>query len=100
METVAEKMMETGEKAHSHLLTGVIVGSVLGATAAMLLAPKRGSELRSDIKVKTKSALDGTKRLYSDGRTKVKNAIAAIAGKKEEALGKLESAQEQIIRES
>jgi gas vesicle protein len=30
-------------------LTGVMVGTALGVTAALLLAPKRGSELRTDL---------------------------------------------------
>jgi gas vesicle protein len=30
-------------------VTGLMVGTALGATAALLLAPKRGSELRTDL---------------------------------------------------
>ena len=30
-------------------MTGLMVGTAIGATAALLLAPKRGSELRNDL---------------------------------------------------
>lgn len=30
-------------------MTGLLVGTAIGATAALLLAPKRGSELRGDL---------------------------------------------------
>ena len=75
--------MENDQRKYSVLLTGVLVGSVLGATAGFLLAPKSGKELGSDIKAKTNKALNETKRLYSEGRARFENACASIAGRRE-----------------
>ncbi len=77
--------MENDGRKSSRVLTGVLVGGVLGAAAGLLLAPESGKELRSDIKGGTKKALDETKRLYSDGRTRVENVFACISGRREGA---------------
>jgi gas vesicle protein len=87
--------MESDQRIHSHLLRGLLVGSVLGATAGLLLAPKSGKELRSDIKMKSNKALDETKRLLSEGRTRIENVCASIAGRGEGAsLSRIESPEE------
>jgi len=87
--------MEGEQINHSKLVRGFFVGSLLGAAAGFLLAPKSGKELRSDIKTKSSEALDETKRLYSEGRTKFENVCASIAGKRKEAsLGRIESPEE------
>jgi len=87
--------MESDQKNHSHLLRGLFVGSVLGAAAGFLLAPKSGKELRSGIKAKTDKALNETKRLLSEGRTRFENVCASIGGKRGEAsLSRIESPEE------
>lgn len=89
--------MESDQRNDSKLLRGLFVGSVLGAAAGFLLAPKSGKELRSGIKGKTNRALGETKRLCSDGRTRFENALASIAGKKEKAsFNRIESAEEMM----
>jgi gas vesicle protein len=75
--------MESDQRNHSKLLRGLFVGSVLGATAGFLLAPKSGKGVRSGIKEKTNKALEETKRLCSDSRTGFENALASIAGRRE-----------------
>ncbi len=74
--------MESDQKNHSKLLGGLLVGSVLGAAAGFMLAPKSGKELRSDIKGRTKRAVDETKRLYSDGRTRFEDVLDGIGGRR------------------
>jgi gas vesicle protein len=87
--------MESDQRKDSKLLRGLFVGSVLGATAGFLLAPKAGKELRSGIREKTNKALGETKRLYSEGRTKFENVRASITGRREGAsLSKIESPEE------
>jgi gas vesicle protein len=89
--------MESDRRNHSHLLRGLLVGSVLGATAGFLLAPKSGKELRSDIETKTKKALDETKRLYSEGRTRFENVCASLVGRREDtSLSRIESPEEMV----
>jgi gas vesicle protein len=56
----------------SGLVKGFLIGGALGALAAILLAPKSGKELRSDIKEKGNDALDGARRLCSDVQREAK----------------------------
>ena len=89
--------MESDQSNHSKLFRGLMVGSFLGVGAGFLLAPKSGKELRSDIKGKTGKALEETKRLYLDSRTRFENALASIAGGKEKAsLSRIESPEETV----
>jgi gas vesicle protein len=72
------------EMNNGSILVPFLVGGVVGAGIALLLAPKSGKELRGDIKglaASTKNsvvtAIDGTKKLYDESRTAVKTAIDA-----------------------
>jgi gas vesicle protein len=66
------------------ILMPFLVGGVVGAGVALLLAPKPGKEVREDIKrfaTSTKDrvtlAIDKGKELYGEGKTAVANAIEA-----------------------
>ena len=68
----------------SSILISFLIGGVMGAGAALLLATKPGKEIREDIKqfaVNAKDrvvlAVDKTKKLYDEGKTDVTNAIEA-----------------------
>ncbi len=68
----------------STLILSFLVGGVVGAGLAFLLAPKPGKEIRNDMKrfaTTTKDrvtvAIDKGKNLYDEGRTAVANAIDA-----------------------
>jgi gas vesicle protein len=87
--------MEANGRNHSGLWKGFMVGSFLGAAAGFLFAPKSGKELRSDIKGRTDKALEETKRFYSDGSTKFRNALGSFPGRREKAsLSHIESPEE------
>jgi gas vesicle protein len=67
-----------------NIIVPVIVGGVVGAGLALLLAPKSGRETRKDLKRfaatakdRVNLAIDQGKELYEEGRTKVVNAIDA-----------------------
>ncbi|WP_110112117.1 YtxH domain-containing protein [Bacillus sp. CGMCC 1.16541] len=45
------------------LLVGTLVGSVLGATTALLVAPKSGKELRADIQKQSSQAIEKTSQV-------------------------------------
>jgi gas vesicle protein len=74
--------METNGTNHSGLWKGLMVGSLLGAAAGFLLAPKSGKELLSEVKEKTDKALDETKRFYSESRAKFKDTLTCVGGRK------------------
>lgn len=73
-----------GERRGSSILIPFLVGGVVGAGIAMLLAPKAGKEVRNDIKdfaAKTKDTLtttiDKSKQLYEEGKSAVTSAVEA-----------------------
>lgn len=50
--------MSNNQNGSTNFLTGVIVGSIVGAATALLLAPKSGKELRSDINTQVSTIKD------------------------------------------
>jgi gas vesicle protein len=56
-------------------LKGVLIGGVIGAAAALLLAPKSGRELRGDIRDRYSDVQDRTNRILTDVRSKTQEAI-------------------------
>jgi gas vesicle protein len=58
-----------------HLLVGLLIGGSLGALAGILLAPKSGRELRSEIKKKGRDVLDEAKDFYDDAGAKVTHVV-------------------------
>lgn len=66
------------------MLTPFLVGGIVGAGIALLLAPKSGKELRKDIKDvasktrdKVTETIEDGKHLYDESRIAVKEAIDA-----------------------
>ena len=53
-----------------NLFKGLLIGSLVGAVAGIVFAPKSGRELRSDIKGEGEKAIRETKRFYSGVRAK------------------------------
>ncbi len=67
-----------------NMIVPFLVGGVVGAGVALLLAPKPGKDIRNDIKrlaTTTKDrvnlAIDRGKEIYEEGKTVVENAIDA-----------------------
>jgi gas vesicle protein len=79
-----EKPNVTNERS---VLVPFLVGGIVGAGIALLLAPKSGRELRKDIvdiaadtRDKIATTVDKGKELYSEGTAAVKNAFEAGKG--------------------
>lgn len=75
---------EFGVKEWRSLLTPFLVGGVVGAGIALLLAPKSGKELRKDIKHlaensgdKIAATVEKGRELYTESAVAVKSAIQA-----------------------
>lgn len=75
---------ELSEKHERSVLVPFLVGGLVGAGIALLLAPKSGRELRKDIKDvasdtrdKIAMTVEKGKELYIEGTEAVKNAIEA-----------------------
>lgn len=77
-------MKEELEKKESNIVVPFLVGGLVGAGIALLLAPKSGKELRKDIRDVTASTrnkiistVEKGKELYADSTSAVKGAIEA-----------------------
>jgi gas vesicle protein len=72
------------EKKEVSILLPFVIGGLVGAGVALLLAPKSGKELRKDIsdlasdtREKIAVTIDKGKELYEGSRSAVKNALDA-----------------------
>jgi gas vesicle protein len=60
---------------HKFLYRGILAGTVVGALAGILFAPKSGKELRSDINEKGREVLGESRKFYFDARKRAKKAL-------------------------
>lgn len=71
-----------------HVLTGIVVGGLIGATAMMLLAPRSGEEMRSEIKDKAMDLRDrtteGVKERVSQVVSRAENLKGGLRGKSQD----------------
>ena len=57
------------------LFSGLLAGGVIVSIVALLSAPKRGKELRRDIKNKTDECFDETEKFIADAKVKAKDIM-------------------------
>lgn len=76
-----EQVQEMND-ATKHILTGIVVGGLIGATAMMLLAPRSGEEMRAEIKEK---AMDLRERTTES----MKDKVSQVASRAEDLKGGL-----------
>ncbi|TLS35438.1 YkuS family protein [Pseudalkalibacillus caeni] len=69
--------------------TGILAGSIVGATAALLYAPKTGKGLRSDIAEKTQSAREKTMQLTNSVKEKSSTIKDSFSNKTKQAKNKV-----------
>jgi len=62
--------MSDNECSGHSFLKGLIIGSILGAVAGVLFAPKSGKELRADIKEKSGEVLKDAKAIIEEAKQK------------------------------
>ena len=92
-------MKEELGKKDNFFLAPFLVGGILGAGLALMLAPKPGKELRADIrnlatrtKERVSKSIDQGKSLYAGGRTAVTSALDAGRAAYLEEKGKFHAA--------
>ncbi len=67
--------MDDDNKMAKGLMLGLLAGGAIGATIALLYAPKSGKELRADIKHKTDEFIDDTSEYMQIAREKAETLI-------------------------
>ncbi len=63
-----------------HVLTGLLVGGVIGATAMLFLAPRSGEEMRSQVRGKAMDLRDRTTETMKDTLSQVKSRTGELTG--------------------
>jgi gas vesicle protein len=66
--------------ATKHILTGIVVGGLIGATAMLLLAPRSGEEIRAEIKDKATDLRDKTTETVKDTVSQVVSKAGNLRG--------------------
>jgi gas vesicle protein len=112
MREVLEK--EVLEKNERSILVPFLVGGVIGAGIALLMAPKSGKEMRKDVMdfaIRTRdtisttidTTIDKSKALYEDGKTVVAGAIdngsALYEEGKAAVVGAIEAGKDAFLKE-
>ncbi len=67
--------MTDRENEQNKFLCGLLMGGILGALAGLLLAPKPGRELRSELKEKGEEAFKDAKQFYAEAQEKAKALV-------------------------
>jgi gas vesicle protein len=70
------------------LLIGAVVGGVIGAITALLIAPKSGAELRSDISNQVNTVSDKTQQAVQAVTHKTQEIVKAVGSQTSEWIGK------------
>ncbi len=65
-------------KEFNSFLSGLLVGTLAGATAGLLLAPKSGVETREDIKKLAGDVKEKTQDVYSQARKSLERKVKAV----------------------
>lgn len=74
------RQVEEMSDATRHVLTGIVVGGLIGATAMMLLAPRSGEEMRAEIKDKALDLRDRTTEGMKDRVSQVVSTAEHLKG--------------------
>ena len=84
--------METNERRHNYILTGLSIGAALGGAAGLFFAPKSGRELRTGIKTtgdkvfnETNAFIGKAQHQISDARQRARNVWSCVKEKVERA---------------
>jgi gas vesicle protein len=72
--------MEQMGNGAKHILTGILVGGLIGATAMLFLAPRSGEEMRAEVRDKAMELRERTAESVRDTVSQVKSKAANLTG--------------------
>lgn len=80
-------------------LLGAVVGGLLGAATALLLAPKSGRELRSDLNDQYQNISEKTQKIATDVSDKTQKIAGEVSEKSQEIVGKAKEVVNTVTNE-
>ena len=80
------------------LFSGLLAGGVIVSIVALLSAPKRGKELRRDIKNKTDEYYDETEKFIADAKVKAKDMMNDGKKRSEQLIANAKSKSEELLK--
>lgn len=80
-------------------LLGAVMGTVIGAVTALLLAPKSGRELRTDISHQYQNVSSKTNEIAKNVGTKTKEIAETVGEKSQELAGKAKELAEHLVED-
>jgi gas vesicle protein len=79
-------------------LVGLVTGSLVGASLALLLAPQSGAETRGQIKDKSVELRDGTVEGFTEAGHRAQAQVAAWQEKGQEVSGAIGRSKDNIVQ--
>lgn len=71
---------ESATQGARHVLTGILVGGIIGATAMLFLAPRSGEEMRAEVRDKALDLRDRTTETVKDRVSQVTSKASHLRG--------------------
>lgn len=93
-----DEYYETNGQGGKGFLTGLLMGGLIGATAGLLLAPKSGQQLRSELREKGIEVRDQVTQTAEDARQRTETLVEDTKTKAEALLEKTKSQAEDLQR--
>lgn len=92
------RLMNEQESAGSGMfLLGAVAGALVGASVALLMAPKPGAEMRSDLNASFNSLRDAAARRYREMADRAGVQIANIEEKADQLADQLETSAREAL---
>lgn len=66
-----------------NFMLGVVIGGLIGASVAILLAPSSGEQLRADISLRTDQIRTEVSKAAADRRAELERQLAALKAPRE-----------------
>lgn len=77
-------------------LLGAVVGGVIGAVSALLLAPKTGKELRTDLSDQYQNVSERTQKIASDVSERSQKIASDVSEKTQKLAGEVSTKSQEI----
>ena len=94
-----EKRNEMTINNSKHIIFGLLIGALAGATAMLLFAPQSGRQTRDQIQLKSEELMNKTNEFVKDSVKQVQRKTEEISSDIKQKVGQLkESGKEKLVK--